>query len=73
MCAAPSRKPSAIRIAFIAPLMTPPGPPSAPFRNYQRLRRHHFPPFTAKALRLKVTATNGRKEARVYEIRCYAD
>ncbi|HPC60673.1 MAG TPA: FAD-dependent oxidoreductase [Verrucomicrobiota bacterium] len=41
--------------------------------NYQRLRRHHFPPFTAKALRLKVTATNGSKEARVYEIRCYAD
>jgi hypothetical protein len=40
--------------------------------NYQRLRRHEFKPFTAAALRLKVTATNGSKEARVYEIRCYA-
>jgi hypothetical protein len=40
--------------------------------NYQRLRRHQFPPFTAKALRLKINATNGSKEARVYEIRCYA-
>jgi len=40
--------------------------------NYQRLRRHEFPPFTATALRLKITATNGAKLASIYEIRCYA-
>jgi hypothetical protein len=40
--------------------------------NYQRLRRHNFPPFRATALRLKITATNGRNIASVYEIRCYA-
>jgi hypothetical protein len=40
--------------------------------NYQRLRRHEFPAFNATALRLKVTATNGSEEARLYEIRCYA-
>lgn len=40
--------------------------------NYQRLRRHEFAPFTADALRLQVSATNGSKEARVYEVRCYA-
>jgi hypothetical protein len=40
--------------------------------NYQRLRRHDFKPFIASALRFKITATNGSKEARVYEIRCYA-
>jgi hypothetical protein len=39
--------------------------------NYQRLRRHEFAPFTAEALRLEVTASNGNEEARVYEIRCY--
>jgi hypothetical protein len=40
--------------------------------NHQRLRRHDFPPFTARSLRLKVLATNGSDTARVYEIRCYA-
>ena len=40
--------------------------------NYQRLRRHEFAPFEATALRLRVTATNGNPEARLYEIRCYA-
>jgi hypothetical protein len=40
--------------------------------NYQRLVRHVFEPFTAAALRLRVTATNGSPEARVYELRCYA-
>jgi hypothetical protein len=39
--------------------------------NYQRLRRHTFPQVSASAIRLKITATNGSKEARVYEIRCY--
>ncbi len=40
--------------------------------NHQRLRRHEFKPVQTTALRLKVTATNGAKEARLYEIRCYA-
>jgi hypothetical protein len=40
--------------------------------NYQRLRRHPFPPFVASALRLHVLATNGSDTARVYEVRCYA-
>jgi hypothetical protein len=40
--------------------------------NYQRLRRHEFAPFTAAALRLNITATNGSKIASVYEVRCYA-
>ena len=40
--------------------------------NYQRLRRHVFPPFQALRLRLKVTATNGSPTARLYEMRCYA-
>jgi len=39
--------------------------------NYQRLRRHAFKPVSAKALRLGITAANGLKEARVFEIRCY--
>ncbi len=41
--------------------------------NYQRLRRHDFAAVQAHALRLHVTATNGNPEARVYEIRCYAE
>lgn len=40
--------------------------------NYQRLRRHAFDPLTFRTLRLRVLATNGVPEARVYEIRCYA-
>jgi hypothetical protein len=40
--------------------------------NYQRLRRHKFKPVTARALRLKITATNGSKTAAVFEIRCYS-
>jgi hypothetical protein len=39
--------------------------------NYQRLRRHDFKPVRARALRLRVSATNGAEEARLYEIRCY--
>ena len=42
------------------------------FGNHQRLVRHVFATFTAEALRLRVTATNGSQEARVYEVRCYA-
>ncbi len=40
--------------------------------NYQRLRRHDFGPARTTALRLEITATNGNPEARLYEIRCYA-
>jgi hypothetical protein len=40
--------------------------------NYQRLRRHRFDAVRTKAIRLRVLATNGAEEARVYEVRCYA-
>ncbi len=40
--------------------------------NYQRLRRHTFEPLDAASVRVVVTATNGSREARIYEIRCYA-
>jgi hypothetical protein len=40
--------------------------------NYQRLVRHTFDPVTAQAVRLTVTATNGDKLARIFEMRCYA-
>jgi hypothetical protein len=39
--------------------------------NHQRLRRHEFAAVPAVALRVEVLATNGAKEARIYEIRCY--
>ncbi len=38
--------------------------------NHQRLRRHDFAPVSATAVRLVVTATNGDKLARVFEVRC---
>lgn len=40
--------------------------------NHQRLCRHRFESQQIQALRLRVLATNGDAEARVYEIRCYA-
>jgi hypothetical protein len=39
--------------------------------NHQRLVRHDFAPVRAQAIRLIVTATNGEKLARVFEVRCY--
>lgn len=39
--------------------------------NHQRLRRHTFAPVQARALRVKVAATNGDKLARIFEVRCY--
>jgi hypothetical protein len=39
--------------------------------NHQRLRRHDFKPVEASAVRLVITATNGDKFARVFEVRCY--
>lgn len=40
--------------------------------NYQRLRRHRFEPVRTDRIRLQVHSTNGAKEARVYEVRCYS-
>jgi hypothetical protein len=40
--------------------------------NHQRLRRHHFDPLEAVAVRVHVSATNGSENASVYEIRCYS-
>ncbi len=40
--------------------------------NYQRLRVHRFDVLQTNALRLRVTATNGDEQARVFEVRCYA-
>lgn len=40
--------------------------------NHQRLRRHAFEPQEALAIRLRVSATNGSEQVRVFEIRCYA-
>ena len=40
--------------------------------NYQRMRRHDFPPTLISALRLHVTATHGSPEVRLFEIRCYS-
>jgi len=40
--------------------------------NFYRLRRHRFAPLEVTALRVRVRATNGAPEARIFEIRCYA-
>jgi hypothetical protein len=40
--------------------------------NHQRLRRHDFESRSVRAVRLIVAATHGSKEARVFEVRCYA-
>ena len=40
--------------------------------NHQRMVRHKFDPITVESLRLTITATNGDKLARVFEVRCYA-
>jgi hypothetical protein len=39
--------------------------------NHERLRRHRFAPVEAEALRVRITATNGQKLARLFEVRCY--
>lgn len=41
--------------------------------NYQRLRSHRFTSVKARALRLRISATNGGKHARLFEVRCYSD
>jgi hypothetical protein len=40
--------------------------------NFLRLRRHHFAPVEAEAVRIRVKATNGDEFARIFEVRCYA-
>ncbi len=40
--------------------------------NHQRLRRHRFEARETGAVRIHISATNGSKEARIYEVRCYA-
>jgi len=39
--------------------------------NFYRLRRHRFAPVEARALRIRVQATNGDPLARIFEVRCY--
>lgn len=41
--------------------------------NVQRLRRHTFEPIVAKAVRIRIDATNGADTARIYEVRCYRE
>jgi hypothetical protein len=40
--------------------------------NYQRQNRHRFDPVQAEALRIHVTAANGVRQLRIFEVRCYA-
>jgi hypothetical protein len=40
--------------------------------NYQRMNRLKIDAVEAAALRVKVTATNGIDEARIFEVRCYS-
>jgi hypothetical protein len=39
--------------------------------NHQRLNRLVLEPFDATAVRIRITKTNGIKEARLFEVRCY--
>ena len=40
--------------------------------NHQRVNRHRFDPVEASAIRIRVDATNGIEEPRIFEIRAYA-
>ena len=40
--------------------------------NHQRLNRVEFEAVEAKAVRIRITKTNGADEGRIFEIRCYA-
>ncbi len=40
--------------------------------NFLRLVRHRFDPMTVDAVRIRVHATHGAPEARVFEVRCYS-
>lgn len=41
--------------------------------NHQRLQRHAFDATRMRGLRIHVHATNGNPDARIYEVRCYAE
>jgi hypothetical protein len=41
-------------------------------KNHQRLNRVKFDPVDTAAVRIRVLATNGAEEARVFEVRCYS-
>ncbi len=41
--------------------------------NHQRLRRHDFEAVALKSLRVRITATNGNEQARLYELRAYTE
>lgn len=40
--------------------------------NHLRLCKHEIEPIEVKSLRIHITATHGIKEARIYDVRCYA-
>ena len=39
--------------------------------NYQRRRIHRFPPVSTKQVKITIRATNGIRQARIYEVRLY--
>ncbi len=39
--------------------------------NHQRINRHDFEPVDASSIKVEVVETQGAKEARIYEVRCY--
>lgn len=41
--------------------------------NHQRLRRHDFEAVALKSVRVRITATNGNEQARLYELRAYTE
>ena len=40
--------------------------------NHQRLCRHNFDQQNLSSVKIEISATNGIKEARIFEVRCYA-
>jgi hypothetical protein len=40
--------------------------------NYQRKKVHSFKPLLADRMKIIVTATNGSRSAKIYEVRCYS-
>jgi len=41
--------------------------------NFQRLRIHRFDPIRTRMIRISISATNGITQARICQMRCYAD
>ena len=40
--------------------------------NFQRINRHRFEAVETKSIRMEIEATNGDRQAKIFEIRCYA-